>query len=137
MLHHSALFFFLYSLGFDGCLEAKRVFTLEAIEKPKKAEAVVEMEPRTFSLSSFLSFEHMLAPIFIRVLYVLGILACIFFGVGAIFRGGGLVGLVGGLLAMIVGVFFVRIGCEGLIVAFQINETLSDIRALLQKQSSS
>ena len=97
----------------------------------------MEKEPKELSLQSLLSFEHMLTPIFIRVLYVLGILACIFFGVGAIFRGGGLVGFVGGLFAMIVGVFFVRIGCEALIVAFQINETLSDIRALLQKQSSS
>jgi len=97
----------------------------------------MEGEQRRLTLQSLLSFEHMLTPLIIRGIYIAGVILCIFGGLSAMFRFGFFEGSILGLLAAIFGVLFVRIVCEGLIVAFQINETLSDIKTLLQKKASS
>lgn len=94
------------------------------------------IQPSGFRFGNLLSFERMLTPVIIRVVYLLGIILCVFFGLGAALRGGDLMALIGGIFGMVIGIFSVRIACEALIVAFQINETLSDIKRLLQKQAS-
>ena len=95
----------------------------------------MKAEPKAFSLQSLLSFEHMLTPLIIRGVYLVGVIFCVFGGLGAMSRGGHPIGFIGGLFGAILGIFFVRIVCETLIVVFQINEALSDIKALLQKQA--
>ncbi len=97
----------------------------------------MEGEQRTLTLQSLLSFERMLTPLIIRGIYIVGVVLCIFGGLSAMFRFGFFEGSIVGLLTAILGVFLVRIVCEGLIVAFRINETLSDIKTLLQKKALS
>jgi len=92
----------------------------------------------------FLSFRRMITPMIIKVLFWVGIGISVIAGIIVLF--GGLIagvsgdgfgrilaGLVGGPLVMLLGILSVRIYSELLILAFQINETLTDIRTLLQK----
>jgi hypothetical protein len=67
----------------------------------------------------------MITPVFIHVIYWIGIAAVLLAGFGVIAGGGG---ILKGLLAMVVGVIVVRVGCEVLIVLFRINDNLAAIR---------
>jgi hypothetical protein len=76
-------------------------------------------------MQDFLSFNRMITPVFIHVIYWIGIAAVLLAGFGVIAGGGG---ILKGLLAMVVGVIVVRVGCEVLIVLFRINDNLAAIR---------
>lgn len=93
------------------------------------------MPPLT--LQSFLSFDRLLSPTLIRVVYFLGIaaglLTClvqIVTGVGMLrysFMGGvGLILLA--LLGTVLGLLLLRVICESLNVVFAIHERLGEIR---------
>ncbi len=91
---------------------------------------------------SFISFERMVTPVIIKVLFWIGMILSIIGGVivffSAVITGISdgdvlliLGGLIGGPLSAIVGILLVRIYCELLILFFRINETLTDIKKLL------
>jgi len=76
-------------------------------------------------MQDLLSFNRMITPVFIHVIYWIGIVAVMLAGFGVVAGGGG---ILKGLLAMVVGVIVVRVGCEVLIVLFRINDNLAAIR---------
>jgi len=76
-------------------------------------------------MQDLLSLNRMITPVFIHVIYWIGIAAVLLAGFGVIAGGGG---ILKGLLAMVVGVIVVRVGCEVLIVLFRINDNLAAIR---------
>ena len=76
-------------------------------------------------MQDLLSFNKMITPVFIHVIYWIGIVAVVLVGLG-IAAGGG--SIFKGLLAMLVGMIAVRVGCEVLLVLFRINDNLAAIR---------
>jgi len=99
-------------------------------------------------MKRFFSFERMITPVIIKILFWIGLIGSFVGGVvvfitaltSAISDGrfptvilALLVGLLGGILAFAVGALITRIYCELMILAFRINETLTDIKVLLEK----
>jgi len=100
------------------------------------------------NIKNFLSFERMITPVIIKILFWIGLIGSAIGGLvvfftsvaGGIANGGFgniilgfLVGLIGGILAFALGALATRIYSELLILAFRINETLTDIKHLLEK----
>jgi hypothetical protein len=94
---------------------------------------------------SFLSFERMITPVIIKILFWIGLVGSAIAGVAVFFSGliGGVSnssfaavigGLIGGPLVIFLGALSARIYAELLILAFRINETLTDIKILLDKK---
>ncbi len=90
-------------------------------------------------------FDRMLTPVIIKVVYWVGLITCVLAGVILFFAGiiMGIVngeigqvigGLIGGPVVIILGVLGVRIYAELLILMFQINDTLTDIKDLLSNK---
>lgn len=91
---------------------------------------------------SFFSFERMVTPMIIKVLFWIGMVASIITGL-VIFFGGIISGIsnnefgtiiggfFGGPVAIILGFLVVRIYSELLILFFRINESLTDIKKIL------
>lgn len=80
--------------------------------------------------SDFLSFRKMITPIIIQIIFWLGVLIAIIFGIVSIVYGvirSDVATLLYGLLVLILGPLVVRIYCEILILFFRINETLTEI----------
>ena len=71
------------------------------------------------------TFDRMITPAFIHVIYWIGIIAVVLAGIGTIHEGSP----IRGALGMITGLIVVRVGCEVLIVLFRINDNLAAIRA--------
>jgi hypothetical protein len=94
---------------------------------------------------SFLNFERMITPVIITILFWIGLIIVaisalvVFFGgiIGGL-NGDGFGSVIGGLfggpLVFILGGLMVRIYSELLILAFRINETLTDIKNELKKE---
>ncbi len=97
----------------------------------------------------FFSFERMITPVIIKILFWIGFIGSIIGGivvfVGSLISGisdgafpsialGLLVGALGGVLTFGLGALFTRIYCELMILAFRINETLTDIKILLENK---
>ncbi len=76
-------------------------------------------------MQDLLSFNRMVTPVFIHVIYWIGIVTVVLAGLAVVAGGGG---ILKGLLAMVVGLIVVRVGCEVLIVLFRINDNLAAIR---------
>jgi len=94
----------------------------------------------------FFSFERMITPIIIKILFWIGIVGSFVAGVIVLITISAmsdgrfpevlltfLFGLLGGILTFAIGALITRIYCELLILAFRINETLTDIKVLLEK----
>ena len=97
----------------------------------------------------FLSFERMITPVIIKILFYIGLIGSLIGGLvffltmsfvnigyrsipqilGSVF-----LGVVGGLLIILLGALVTRIYAELLILVFRINETLTDIKTLLQEK---
>jgi len=97
------------------------------------------------NLKNFLSFERMITPVIIKILFWIGLIIVaitaifVFFGgiIGGFSDGGFLSilgGLIGGPVVLVLGGLGVRIYAELLILAFRINENLTDIKNLLAKE---
>lgn len=101
------------------------------------------------NFKSFLSFERMITPIIIKILFYFGLIGSLLGGIVFFFSttiagfarggfgpilGGIFGGLLGGLLIIFLGVLLTRIYAELLILVFRINETLTDIKTLLQEK---
>lgn len=86
------------------------------------------------SVKSFLSFDRMITPSVIKILYYIGLVVVIIGGLISIFTGlfgafGGGRMVIMGLIWLVVGPIMVRVYCELLIVAFKIHENLAEINA--------
>jgi hypothetical protein len=102
-----------------------------------------------FNFKNFLSFEKMITPVIIKILFYIGLVGSAIGGIVVFVTsfatgigrggfgnvvGGFLLGIILGILAIALGVLFTRIYCELLILFFRINETLSDIKQLLKEK---
>lgn len=81
----------------------------------------------------------MITPIFIQIIFWIGVAACVILGIiqmvqGTGMRYGGGSVVLSGLLTLLLGPLVVRIYCELLIVIFKMNETLTDIRNELRQK---
>lgn len=81
-------------------------------------------------ISDFFSFRQMLAPRLITGIFWLAVFFSIICGIVEIFSGA----FWQGLGALLFGPFVVRLICEGLIVFFRINETLTEIKNILKEK---
>ncbi len=97
-----------------------------------------------FKLQDLASFDRMITPVIIKILFWVGVVISVLGGIGYFFAGivGGIMnssfgqvlgGLIGGPLVMIIGVLITRVYAELLIIFFQINESLTDIKTMLKK----
>ncbi len=84
-------------------------------------------------MEDFLNFKKMLTPMFIKILFWIGLVITVLAGLGMIisganqnYGGGGTVLI--GLITLVVGPVLVRVYCEILIVVFSINDTLTEIK---------
>ena len=95
-------------------------------------------------LKSFLSFDRMITPVIIKIVFYVLLIGAVIAGVVVFF--GGIVsafteknfmlalgGLIGGPLVALISALVARIYCELLILAFQINDTLTTIKESLNK----
>lgn len=103
------------------------------------------------NFKNFFSFERMITPVIIKILFYIGLVASLVGGIiffsstafaGIRFKGfnqilwGFFVGGLGGILIVFLGALASRIYAELLILVFRINESLTDIKVLLQEKSS-
>jgi hypothetical protein len=84
-------------------------------------------------MEDFLAFRKMLTPVFIKIVFWLGIVVTILLGLVMLVKGGPLA--IVGLIYIFAGPIVVRIWCELIIVIFTINDTLTDIRKHLVEKS--
>ena len=88
-------------------------------------------------MKDFWAFRSMVTPVIIQIIFWVGVLVCVITGLG--FLGVGLTGpyasglnVFKGLLILIFGPLIVRVYCEILIIFFRINETLTEIKHVLE-----
>lgn len=97
-----------------------------------------------FNWKDMTNFDRMITPIILKVLFWLGVIISVIAGIFVFFGGiisgvingdfGQILGaLFGGPLTIVIGILVTRIYAELLIVIFQINESLTDIKQLLKK----
>ena len=87
-------------------------------------------------MQDFIKFRKMITPLIIQILFWVGvagtaIAALVMMGSSFGRYGGGVGTFLGGLVFLVVGPVMVRIYCELLILFFQMNETLTEIKDLL------
>jgi hypothetical protein len=90
-------------------------------------------------MSDFWSFRKMVTPVIIEILFWVGVIACIIGGIAMIVMGSHYYGsntTLKGVLLLIFGPLAVRVYCEILIVFFRINETLTEIKHVLEHQGA-
>jgi hypothetical protein len=88
-------------------------------------------------MSDFWSFRKMITPVIIEILFWVGVIVCIIAGLILIVAGirtNEAQPVLSGVLLFILGPLAVRIYCEILIVFFRINETLTEIKHVLEGQ---
>lgn len=84
------------------------------------------------SPKDWLSFDKMIAPIIIKILFWVGCVAFVIFGIVTIIQAFGRFGsawsFLSGLLIIVLGPIMVRVWCEILIVIFKIHDSLVEIK---------
>lgn len=70
------------------------------------------------------SFDTMITPVVIKIVFWIGVIGCVIGGIGMFFNGSG---IIGGLLCILLGPVVVRIYCEIIIVIFKIFQALKQI----------
>ncbi len=95
-------------------------------------------------LKDLLAFRRMIAPTIIIIVFWVGIIGACLAGLGMIIAGtvtGGVMGLLGGLFGALIGIpitaLMIRLYAELAILLFRMNETLTDIKQLLEKDQRS
>ncbi|MCC5836072.1 MAG: DUF4282 domain-containing protein [Opitutales bacterium] len=91
-------------------------------------------------MKQYLSFDHMITPAIIQILFWIGIAISVIAGLGSIIAGlsatyGGGNMVLTGLITLIIGPIVTRVYCELIIILFSINDNLKDIRKQLSKES--
>jgi hypothetical protein len=90
-------------------------------------------------MSDFWAFRKMVTPVIIQILFWVGVIACVVGGIAMIAMGSKYFGsqmLLKGALLIIFGPLVVRVYCEILIVLFRINETLTEIKHVLEHRGA-
>jgi hypothetical protein len=90
-------------------------------------------------MSDFWAFRKMVTPVIIQILFWVGVIACLAGGIAMIAMGSEYYGssmTLKGVLLIIFGPLLVRIYCEILIVFFRINETLTEIKHVLEHRGA-
>lgn len=87
-------------------------------------------------MEDFLSFRKMITPMIIQIIFWIGTVICVIVGIAAIVGGshmryGGGTQVLSGLLFLFIGPLIVRVYCELLILFFRMNETLTEIKNIL------
>lgn len=77
--------------------------------------------------SELLSFEKMVTPAIVKVLFWIGVIVCLINGLVRVFQGE----LIAGVFFFLLGPLMVRVYCELLIVIFAIHDRLVEVRNLL------
>ena len=89
-------------------------------------------------MRDFWAFRTMVTPVIIQVLFWAGAIACIVMGTIMVMYGatyhqeGGATSLWKGVLLFLFGPLVVRVYCEILIIFFRMNETLTEIKHVLE-----
>ena len=83
-------------------------------------------------MKDFFTFRRMLTPILISVLFWGAVVFCIVSGIYDLFTKDD---IVRSFEVMLLGPIFARIVCEWIILAFRMNETLTDINKSLRQKS--
>ncbi len=96
-------------------------------------EDIKENLQENLNKESFFSFDRMITPSIIKLIFILGITATTLMGLVSIIMGlkssfGGGVQVLTGLLTLVLGPVLVRINCELMIVLFKIHEALEGIK---------
>lgn len=84
--------------------------------------------------NEFISFDKMLTPTLIKILFWIGVAISVLLGLSLMFEGDFAVIL--GLLVIIVGPLITRIYCELLIVFFKIHESLTNLNKKVENLKS-
>lgn len=79
-------------------------------------------------MNEYLTFRKMITPVVIQVVFWLGIVGVIVAGFGAMFAPAPYGGFFKGLMILIFGTLLWRIYCELVIVFFQMNDAMGEIR---------
>ncbi len=100
-------------------------------------------------MKDYLTFRKMILPILIQIIFWLGVIGCVVFGVITMIGGliamaegssgalmAGFLTVLSGLATILLGPLVVRIYAELLIIFFRINDTLTDIKNLLREKRS-
>jgi hypothetical protein len=83
-------------------------------------------------MGEFLTFQKMITPIVIQIIFWILVVVVVIAGIVALFSGG-IQGVLTGLVMIILGPVIVRIYCELIILWFRIYEQLNDIKQNTQK----
>jgi len=70
------------------------------------------------------SFDTMITPVVIKIVFWIGVIGCVIGGIGMFFNDSG---IVSGLLCILLGPLVVRIYCEIIIIMFKIFQALKQI----------
>lgn len=90
-----------------------------------------------YIMRDFLAFRTMLTPIIIQIIFWIGVVVCVMVGFVFIFgQLGGEFSTIKGFLIILLGPIGVRIYCELLIIFFRMNETLTEIKHVLDTRSA-
>ena len=118
----------------------------------EKEEEVEEDAPRprgkrasggSSSIGDAIMFRRMVAPWVIMVIFWVATIGAVLYGGFTIYtsltsRGGvNIFGAVGGLISIPLSILMIRLYCEIMIVVFRMNETLTDIKNVLERQNKS
>ncbi len=90
-------------------------------------------------MSDFWAFRKMVTPVIIQIIFWVGAIVCVIAGLVMVTMGTAYFGErmpLKGVLLIVFGPLVVRIYCEILIVFFRINETLTEIKHLLEHRGS-
>lgn len=90
-------------------------------------------------MGKFFKFEKMITPIFIQIIFWVGLIGSIIAGIGQIgfsfiIDSGKFLYIITGFLTMFIGPIILRVYCEMLIVVFKMQDALIDIRDSLNQQ---
>ncbi|MBM4294578.1 MAG: DUF4282 domain-containing protein [Deltaproteobacteria bacterium] len=88
-------------------------------------------------MKDFLAFRTMVTPVIIQVIFWVGVVLCIIIGLFLLVLGNEIAGYKStwtGLGLIFLGPLGVRIYCEILIIFFRINETLTEMKHLMEER---
>ncbi len=92
-------------------------------------------------MQKYISFDRMITPTIIKILFWIGVVGSIISGLGMIISGfssyyGSGAQVFMGFMVIVVGPLITRVYCELLIVFFKMQESLVEIRNQLEKQQN-
>jgi len=82
------------------------------------------------NFKEFISFDKMITPVIIKILFYIGIVICIILGLSELIGGiaaGSISIIFLGLITIVIGPVLVKVYCELVMVLFKILENLKDI----------